>query len=300
MNPVVRTLSALAFLALPLAAAGRQEAVPAQEAPKPAATKIEYLTAWPKPADKDQLLSDVERLVKSRTPEMGTQAHEALLAVGAAAVPYLLDRYGKEKDEGAHQRLHDILVEMIKADQTRLLAKSFESRNLHERVMALWRAGLFPDKEIRTAAEAAWTRVEKQGEKADAEERYAAALCACSAGCIKGLDTLIAQALKKWDKRGPEMRVALEGVRGPEATAVLAKRLDDPDRKTRVAALRLLGGCGDKTIVGKIKPLLDESDNSLRVAAINALRGIVDGQLPDETLSSFDAIAEAKKWKERL
>jgi len=265
-----------------------------------APAKIEYLTAWPKPADKDTLLTDIERLCKARTEEMGKLAHDALVASGAAAVPFLLERYGREKDEGAHERLRDVLVETIKADQTRLLAKSFESKNLHERVMALWRAGVFPDKEIRAAAEAAFLRVEKQGDKADGDERYASALCACSAGSIKGLDTLIAQALKRWDKKGPEMRIALEGVRGPEATAVVGKRLDEADRKIKVAALRLLGGCGDKSIVGRIKPLLDESDNSIRVAAINALRGIVDGELPIEELSAFEAIEMAKKWKGRV
>jgi HEAT repeat protein len=106
--------------------------------------------------------------------------------------------------------------------------------------------------------------------------------------------------MKRWDKKGPEMRVALSGVRGAEATAVVGKRLDDPDRKTKVAALRLLGGCGDKSVVSKIKPLLDETDNSIRVAAINALRGIVDGDLPLEELSAFEAIEMAKQWKDKI
>ena len=284
-------------LALP-AAAFVQEPPKAAAAHAPVA--IDFLTAWPKPADRDTLLTDIERLCKARTEEMGQLAHDALVACGAAAVPFLLERYGREKDEAAHQRLHDVLCETIKADQTRLLAKSFESKYLNERVMALWRAGVFPDKELRTAAEAAFVRVEKQGEKADLEERYAAALCACSAGSLRGLDTLVAQAIKRWDKKGPEMRVALEGVRGPEATAVVGKRLDETDRKIKVAALRLLGGCGDRTILGKIKPLLDESDNSIRVAAINALRGIVDGELPIEELSAFEAIETAMKWKGRI
>ena len=279
----------------------------AQDPPKPAEpiapaapAKIEYLSAWPKPADKDTLLTDIERLCKARTEDMGKLAHDALVAAGAAAVPFLLDRYGREKDDAAHERLHDILYEMIRPDQTRVLAKHFESKNLHERTMALWRAGVFPDKEIRVSAEAAFVRMEKQGDKADPEERYAAALCACSAGSIKGLDTLVAQAMKRWDKKGPEMRIALEGVRGPEATGVVGKRLDEPDRKVKVAALHLLGGCGDKSIVGKLKPLLDETDNSIRVAAINALRGIVNGELPIEGLSAFEAIEMAKKWKEKI
>jgi hypothetical protein len=267
---------------------------PPKEAPKPAPAKIEYLTAWPKPADKDTLLVDIERLCKARTEDMGKLAHDALAADGASAVPFLLDRYGRD------ERLHDLLVELITADQTRLLAKSFESKNLNERVMALWRAGLFPDKEIKVPAEAAWARIDKQGDKADPDERYAGALCACSAGSIKGLDTLVAQAMKRWDKKGPEMRIALEGVRGAEATAVVGKRLDEADRKVKVAALHLLGGCGDKSIVSKIKPLLDETDNSIRVAAINALRGIVSGELPIEGLSAFEAIERAKKWKEKI
>jgi hypothetical protein len=286
----------LCALALPAAALPQEPPAPAAQAP----AKIEYLTAWPKPADKDTLLTDIERLCKARTEDMGKLAHDALVATGAAAVPFLLDRYGREKDEGAHERLHEVLVEMIKADQTRVLAKHFESKFLHERVMALWRAGVFPDKEIKAAAEAAFVRMEKQGDKADPDERYAAALCACSAGSIKGLDTLVAQAIKRWDKKGPEMRVALEGVRGPEATAVVGKRLDEADRKIKVAALRLLGGCGDKSILGKIKPLLDETDNSIRVAAINACMGIVEGKLPIENLSAFEAIEQAKKWKEKI
>jgi hypothetical protein len=293
-----RRLALLAGLLL----AGNASALqtPQKPAEKSAPAKIEYLTAWPKPADKDALLTDIERLCKARTDEMSTQAHDALAADGASAVPFLLERYGREKDDAAHERLRALLLESIKADQTRLLAKSFDSKQIHERTMALWRAGVFPDKEIRPAAEAAWMRVEKQGDKADPDEKYAAALCACSAGCIKGLDTLIAQAMKRWDKKGPEMRVALAGVRGAEATAVVGKRLDDPDRKTKVAALRLLGGCGDKSIVSKIKPLLDETDNSIRVAAINALRGIVDDDLPLEELSAFEAIEMAKQWKDKI
>ena len=285
-------------LCLSGAAAAAQE--PAKPAAQAAPAKIEYLTAWPKPADKDQLLTDIERLCKARTEEMGKLANDALLADGASAVPFLLERYGREKDEGAHERLRALLIELIKADQTRLLAKSFESKNIHERTMALWRAGLFPDKEIKAPAEAAFARVEKQGDKADPEEKYAAALCACASGSIKGLDTLVAQGFKRWDSKGPEMRIALEGVRGAEATAVVGKYLDNADRKTKVSALRLLGGCGDKSIVSKIKPMLDESDNSIRVAAINALRGIVDGQLPVEGLSAFEAIEAAKKWKEKI
>ena len=45
---------------------------------------------------------------------------------------------------------------------------------------------------------------------------------------------------------------------------------------------------------------LDDDDNSIRVATINALRGMVDGDLPVEQLSVFEAIEMAKQWKSKL
>ena len=285
------------FLSLPVSTSGALTQAPAQpEAPR----EIVYLTEWPKPASKDTLMTDIERLVKARTEEMGTLAHEALLKCGDSAVPFLLDRYGKEKDEGAHDRMHALLVELIKPEHSRLLAKRFASPNLNERTMAMWRAGLNNDPQIRAQAEAAFAKVEKQGEKADEFERYAAALVTTASGSMKGLSVLMDTAGKRWDKYGKEIHLALRGVRGAEATAIVSKGLAEADRKPKVAALRLLSGCGDKSAVPGIKPLLDSDDNSIRVAAINALRGIIDGADPLPELSSFEAIEMAKKWKERL
>ena len=261
---------------------------------------ISYLAEWPKPAAKDQLMTDIERLVKARTEEMGKLAYEALQKCGDSAVPFLLDRYGKEKDEGAHERMQSLLIELIRPEHSRLLAKRFASAQLHERTLAMWRAGLHNDPQIRPQAEAALAKVEKQGEKADEFERYAAALVATASGSMQGLDELMSTAQKRWDKHGREIHLALRGVRGAEAAGIVSKGLADPERRAKVAALRLLSGCGDKSALPAIKPLLDSDDNSLRVAAINALRGIVDGADPLPELSAFEAIEMAKKWKERL
>jgi len=276
------------------------------EAPRPAPAgarkrkPAEKLEAWPKPADKDAVLLDIERLCKSRTPEMGVQARESLELAGAAAAPFLLERLGKERDESAVKRLKEVLTAVTSEAHTRLLAREFESRFLPTRTYALWRASAFPDKEVRASAEAAWARVVKQAAKADAEERYAAALCAASTGSVVGLDGLYDAAEKSWDRRGPELRAALEGVRGPEATALVVARLKGAERKQKVAVLRMLAGCGDRTALATVRPFLDESDNQVCVAAINACRGIVEGAPPQEQLPVFEAIETAKKWKERL
>lgn len=287
-------------LALSLASPSRVDArdtTPVAQEKSPAA--VERLSAWPKPADKDTLLTDIERLVKARLPEMESQARAALEAAGASAVPFLLDRYGKERDEAARDRLHEVLLVTTNAAQTRLLAKEFDDKSALTRTFALWRTAAFPDRELLAAAEAALARVEKLGDKAGADEAYAAALSATAAGSLKGLPQLWTASLDATGKRAPEIRVALESARGAEASRFVMERVKDGERKEKVAALHMLAGCGDSSTIAFVKPFLDDSDNSLRVAAINALRGIVDGEPPLAQLPVFEAIELAKKWKEK-
>ena len=288
--------SAAPALVFPAAQDGRE--TPPETPPKP----VERLTAWPEPADKAQVATDIDRVIKAHVPEMATGGRDGLVAAGAAVVPFVLPRYGRERDEEARKRLFEVLVATTGAEHTRLLAKEFDDKLVLVRTFALWRAAQFPDPELRKPAEAAWNRVAKQGDKADADERYAVALCAASTGSPAGLPALwdATTTSKEWDKKKGEMRAALEGARGKEATTwVLAKLDEKADRKVKVAVLRMLAGCGDKESAARVKPFLDDEDNQVRVAAINALRGIVDGDPPIENLSAFEAIEMAKEWKSR-
>lgn len=293
-------LTSLSLLALlPFAPFARAQEADPKKAPVEA--PIERLAAWPKPADKDQIIKDIERVVRMNVPEMAIQGAEQLVAAGASAVPFVLDRYAKEKAEDVQDRLHEILLQTTKPEHTRLLAKEFESKLPDARTFALWRVAAFPDPGVKAQAEAAWAKVVKQGERANPEERYSAALCAASAGSLVGLDVLFdaCREAKMWDKRKTELRVALQGARGEDATAAAIAKLTDADRKQKVGVLRALAGCGTKSCVSRVKGFLDEEDNQIRIAAINALRGIVDGEPPIEDLSAFEAIETAKKWKAR-
>lgn len=316
-NPISSSLALVLFAAL---AAGSPSQEPARSDPlKPppasgegsvpavaASAPIERLAAWPKlaPKDRDQVQQDIERLVKQRSPEMGDLARAGLIAAGPGAVPLLLDKYGREKDEDGQKRLREILVETTRADQTQLLAKEFDGQHARTRAFVLWRVAAFPDPSLRPAAEASWARIEKQGDKLEPEERYAAALCCASTGSTVGLEALYEAAQKRWDRHGVELRSALEGCRGSEATAFALEKLNEADkakdRKLKVAALRLLAGCGEKTAARRVGAFLEDEDNAVRIAAINALRGIVDGAPPEEQLSAFEAIETAKRWKGRL
>ena len=280
---------------------GAQQAAQAEAAaPKPPPKPVVYLTAWPAPPNKDALQTEIEKLCKARTADMSTQAKDVLVATGAASVPFLLDRFGRERDDAAAKRVREVLGEVTAADQTRLLAKEFDGKFANVRVFCLMRAAAFPDPGIKPAAEAAWQRIGKAGDKVEADERYAAALCLASTGSIAGLDVLQEAAMKGWDKRGVEIRAAIEGVRGPEASKKVLEKLEGADQKLTVAILRMLAGCGDKDSLPRVKVFLDDADNQVRVAAINACRGIVDGLPPEEQLPVFEAIELAKKWKERV
>lgn len=278
----------------PVPEAPAKEAAPAKAAP------VERLTAWPKPADKDVVLTDIERVIKAHVPEMAVQGAEALVAAGGSVVPFVLERYGRERDEAARDRLLDVLMKTTTAEHTRLLSKEFENKLQPVRTFALHRAAAFPDPGIVAAAEKAWARLVKAGDKADPDERYAAALCAASAGSIAGIDALFeACQSKRWDREKREIRTALEGARGKPATDALVAKLEKADRKGKVAVLRMLAGCGEQPQAARLRLFLDDEDNAIRVAAINALRGMVDGEPPIEDLAAFEAIEMAKTWKGR-
>lgn len=309
MRPFALAAAAAVALALPASAA--QDPLFKPKGGAPAAQKAEkkevvYATEWPAiPADSAATVkTDIERLRKAATPEMGEQADTALSAAGAMVAPQLLAAYGKERNDQARIRIEAVLDKVTGAEHTRLLAPYFEDKSREVRTWSLMRCAAFPDKAIQAQADAVFDKSKAAREKdpkaegADAEV-YAAALCATSAGSHKGLEVLAKAAVDQWGKKGVELRVALEAVRDAGATEFATKLLADADRKKKVAALNMLAGCGTKDALAAVKPYLDNTDNSIRIAAINAMRGIVDGDPPIANLPVFEAIELAKKWKER-
>lgn len=285
---------------------------PPKEQPAPDEKPKPRLEAWPE-LKGDALKTaqtDVERVRKASTEEMGALGRAGLIEAGAGAAPLLLTALGKEKDEEVRDRIVSILEQITAAEHTRLLAKEFNSKSRDVRLFVLNRCALFPDPALRELAEPLLARLVKQGEKADSDERYAAALCATSTGSTAGLAALHLAAVENWNKRGAQIRAALEGVRGPEATAVVTAMIKDSDvqkpnapllpkedRQRVVACLNLLAGCGDKSALPKAKAFLDSNDNTVRVAAINAVLGIAENKPPVANLSAFEAVELAKKLK---
>lgn len=291
-------LSTLTLFALPLFTPAAEYSIPQDEQvqdEKP----IVRLKEWPELTEKKRVKTDLTRLRKASTEEMGQQALEALMEDGAMVAPLLLRALERERDEEARERIVEVLDAVVGAPHTRLLAPWFDSKKLEVRVWTLRRAALYGDVGLGKEAAAAWKRVGKQKEP-DPDERFAAALCLVSTGDLAGMEVVVKRTQTDWKKSRLELRAVMEAVRGPQATAFMLDLLRNGERKDQSAALKLLAGCGTPESARHLRPFLDSTDNGLRVDAINAARGIVLGEPPIDRLPVFEAIELAKKWLERV
>lgn len=287
----------------PCAAKSSPRQDPDASGPDEGESAREFLEAWPEIERKAQaeMRKQISRVRKATSEEMDASGRENLRLMGAGVVPHLLPLLGKEKGEDSLERMEAALDGLTDGSQTRLLAEYFDDRSMRIRKYCLRRCADFPDAGIIEAAMSAYGAAKARKEKLrDPDEIYYAALCAAAAGSPIGFDELHGRASNHWKDHREELRLALEGCRGPEATRDLATRLADSDRTAKIGALRMLAGCGDLDAKNLCRPFLDNTDNSLRVAAINALRGIVDGDPPVTHLPVFEAIEMAKAWKQRL
>lgn len=264
---------------------------------------IDRLTEWPKLESKSKTTKEVSRLRKARTEEMASDAAAVLADMGAGTAPLLIKALAKEKDASARERIAGVLEQICGDAHTRLIAEEFEHDSVIVRAWALRQVASTPDQGVIERAEMAFERCAaiEDPDEAQRSEHLAAALCATSSGSTKALEALHETALSAWSSEGARIRRALESIRGPKASErFFTMARSGSDRKARIAALRLLAGCGEKERARDLLPMLDDSDNTIRVATINALRGIVDGEPPLEKLATFTAIEMAVEWKKRL
>ena len=274
-----------------------REAGPAQE------REVERLEAWPElpRSERRQVKLEIDKLRKAATEGMESSAREALAGIGDRAAPMLLRSLSKERLADARERFAEVLESLVDARHTRLLAEHLDDRSLELRIFCLQRVAAYPDPALFASAEKAWAMVQARKEKgeADGRELDAAALACLSAGSPVTLEAVFERTKKRWAREGLAIRAACEGARSDEATRELLPHLDGT-KQEKLAALRMLAGCGTKLALPELKHLLDSSDQALRVATLDALRGIVDGLPPMGRASVFDTIEEIDKWKKRI
>ena len=285
-------------VALPLLCSLAVLPAPRQDDPPP--QEPERAESWPALVDRERVEKDVSRLRKANTEEMGEQAHAALVADGAMVAPLLLKALGKERDADARDRLRAVLDAVVAAPHTRLLAEWFDHEAVAVRVWTQRAAARWADPGLAAAARSAWQAVAKRGERAEEDERFAAALLLVSTGDTEHLEPLYERGEREWSRCGAELARVFGAVRGRGVERELVAALKGAERRRASVCLRLLAACGTRGELNAVAPFLDSNDSTLRIDAINACRGIVDGEAPLERLAVFEAIEMAKRWRERL
>ena len=102
---------------------------------------------------------------------------------------------------------------------------------------------------------------------------------------------LAPEGLRRLEQRGRSASAAVSGPcpgrldppLPPQAVAVLAKALDDPDGEARISAIWALGASGDAAVIPKLLPLYQSTDAGIRKMVVYAL-GALPGESQDETL----------------
>ena len=142
----------LSLAGLPLEEGPAPSQEPAPEAPQ---KKPRHLKEWPKLKSLPQAKSDLTRLRKARTEEMGLLAHTSLLKQGAGVAPLLIAGLGKERSPKAQARMIAILDLVTDGSHTRLIAPSFQNKKRIVRIWSLRRTALFPDRALKAEADKA-------------------------------------------------------------------------------------------------------------------------------------------------
>lgn len=114
------------------------------------------------------------------------------------------------------------------------------------------------------------------------------------------LDLLQLCETLEWRDVSTLVQAGLAHARDGVLTDKLVKAMPRDDERRVVTGLRLLRSVAPKEYAGVIATWLDAEQHAVKKEAINTLRAVVDGDRPLENLSVFQAIDQAKKWKERI
>jgi len=313
-------LAALALACATAAPVAAAAATPPQDADRSAPDDdVERATEWPKPESKDALADALIDLRRSESEDEVERSTEALAGHGAAAAPRLLRALGRAKSDEEAARFVRVLEMITAPEHTRLLAESFDDRADAVRLFALRRVAELGDPGLRERAEAIHAKAAAAAAKAEEErkrrkqkevdpavtlEHRRAAILALSTGSAAPVDDAVAVAgSTAWSEWRPALEAATRlGAAANDGLADAFAALLEPsaDARVRVGAVRLLTHAGTRDHAPRVAALLDARENHVKVAAINALRVLVDGDEPLETISTFDAIEMAQKWKQRI
>jgi hypothetical protein len=269
------------------------------EKPKPTPEKDEPVGVreWPEASDaEEKRIVGLVRALVDDEEDRRIESEAELIALGPRVGKPLLHAITPRKPE-LHEPIFRVLDAVTDATFTPLLIEETENRKAEVRRWAVARLATLHAEAAHDALEAAF---ERGTEEKDVEMRFRAALGLCGLGDWQHYDVVLARVAADFPAVADRVSEILTPQRGAEAQKVVFEHLEAKDETSLVASLRVMRSVLPKDAAWVVAPYLDASAALVKKEAINTLRVVVDGDAPLETLSAFQAIGEAKKWKERL
>ncbi len=249
---------------------------------------------WPEMSSKETEAAKLAlRRLGDDDEEVADAAEAELIDLGPALAPMLLSRLADRRPQ--HEDvLARVLHRIVPATHAPLIADKATSKAVPVRAFAVeYLAGL---------GDAAYRPVFEKARK-DKDESVAFRAVLGLAGLRDAdalLDLLGRCETLEWRDIAPLVQAGLAHARDAELTDRLVKAMPRDDERRTVTGLRLLRSVAPKEYAGVVATWLDAEQHAVKKEAINTLRAVVDGDRPLENLSVFQAIDQAKKWKERI
>lgn len=279
---------ALPLLLLPLRGQdpGRQE--PAQGDTE----KIEKLSEWPtlEATEKDRVFALATQFKKEDT-KLHAAAKQQLIAMGAGAVPLLIQRI-TDRPENENAQLFEVFDAVIESKHAALLAREVKKPVVELRRYLTLRLCKFLDPELLPILQP--LRKDK-----DELTAFRAALGCFALGEGDALPQVLTYSKTHWLEQVDLVATVLPHTRSAETGNLVFAAITKAPVADQMAGLRLARyvAIDDHKVI--VRSYLDSPDHAVKKEAVNVCR-VLHGEPPLEKLDVFQSIKLANEWKKKL
>lgn len=283
----------LALVSL-LPAAARAQDKQAKPAPAPAAAPAAQgkLTEWPALGDNDK--DRVPALVgqfRKGDPQLQDDAKKKLIALGAGAMPQLLQQVS-DRGDNVNVQLFAIFDEVLGKQHAALMAREIKKPRVELRRYLTRRLCPMGDPEMRPVFESLL-------KDKDEETVFFAQLGLLALAQRDALAPVLAYVKAHWNAQAALVAESLAPARSRELGEAVFAAIANAQAVDQMNGLRLARYLMVKDQGMLLRRYLEAGENSVKREAVNAAR-VLHGEQPIENLNVFQAIEHAKQWLAKI
>ncbi len=254
--------------------------------------KATKLSEWPtlSSTDKDRVFA-LAMQFKKDDPKLRDAARQQLIAMGAGAVPFLLQRVS-DRTENENKQLFEVFDALIESKHGALLAREVRKPIVELRRYLSQRMARFADPELLPTL----TPLRKDKDELTA---FHAALGCLALGEGDALQQVLTYSKTHWLEQVDLIAAVLPHARSAENGNVLFAAITKAPAADQMAGLRLARymAVDDHKVI--LRTYLDSPDHAVKKEAVNVCR-VLNGEPPLEKLDVFQSIKLANEWKKKL